>query len=245
MKSSHVLFLGLLAVSASAAASPNPPDAPSPNAPPPGLVTSSSPGVDDISPVEPLPPGVLSSSQHSDEWKIRNALSAAPAAIAEKAAVQDWPPDFKVDHPMGRVLRPGTNGWTCLPDTPGKPQHDPMCADETMMKWMMATMAGRKPNIDRVGLSYMLLGEAGANQNDISAKKPPPGKDWYYVGPHVMIVLPDADKDALRDVNQDISNNTAYVTALKSSSPLWVIPVAKAHERVKAYKPGEAFEQGK
>ncbi len=245
MKSSHVLFLGLLSVSASATASPNPPDAPSPNAPPPGVVIASSRGADDISPVEPLPPGVLTSSQHSEEWKIRNALSAAPDAIAEKATVQDWPPDFTVDHPMGRVLRQGTNGWTCLPDTPGKPQHDPMCADETMMKWMMATLAGRKPNIDRVGLSYMLLGEAGANQNDISAKKPPPGKDWYYVGPHVMIVLPDADKDALRDVDQDISNNTAYVTALKSSSPLWVIPVAKAHERVKAYKPGEAFEQGK
>jgi hypothetical protein len=245
MKRSRVLFLGLLSVSASAAASPNPPDAPSPNAPPSGVVTSSSHGADDISPVGPLPSGVLTSSQHSDEWKIRNALSAGPAVIAEKATVQDWPPDFKADHPMGRVLRQGTNGWTCMPDTPGKPQHDPMCADETMMKWVMATFAGRKPNIDRVGLSYMLLGEAGADQNDVSAKKPPPGKDWYYVGPHVMIVLPDADKDALREVNQDISNNTAYVTALKSSSPLWVIPVAKAHERIKAYTPGEASDQGK
>jgi hypothetical protein len=91
----------------------------------------------------------------------------------------------------------------------------------------------------------MLLGEAGADQNDVSAKKPPPGKDWYYVGPHVMIVLPDADKDALKDINHDIANNAPYVTALKSSSPLWVIPVARAHERIKAYKPGEAFEQEK
>jgi hypothetical protein len=114
-----------------------------------------------------------------------------------------------------------------------------------MMKWMIATFAGRKPNIDRVGVSYMLLGEVGADQNDISARKPPPGKDWYYVGPHVMIVLPDADKDALQDVNHDISNNMAYVTALKSSSPLWVIPVAKAHERIKAYQPGEPSAQSK
>jgi hypothetical protein len=165
--------------------------------------------------------------------------------IAEKATVRDWPTDLKVDNPMGRVLRQGTNGWTCMPDLPGKPQHDPACADETMMKWMMATFAGRKPNIDRVGLSYMLLGEAGADQNDISAKKPPPGKDWYYVGPHVMIVLPDANKDALQDVNHDISNDMAYVTALKSSSPLWVIPVAKAHERIKAFKPGEPSAQSK
>jgi len=57
--------------------------------------------------------------------------------------------------------------------------------------------------------------------------------------------LPDADKAALRDVNRDISKNEPYVTALNSSSPLWVIPVAKPGERVKAYKPGEDHARGK
>ena len=189
---------------------------------------------------DPLPPGVFTSAQQSDEWKIKNALSAAPAVIAEKATVMDWPADFKGDNPHGRILRQGSNGWTCMPDVPGKPQDDPMCADETMMKWMMATFAGKKPNIDRVGLSYMLLGEAGADQNDISAKKPPEGKDWYYVGPHIMIVLPDAAKPALQDINHDISKNEPYVTALRSSSPLWVIPVAKAGERVVVEQPKSA-----
>ena len=42
-----------------------------------------------------------------------------------------------------------------------------------MMKCLMATLAGKKPHIDRVGLSYMLLGEAGAGCN--SSKKPEPG----------------------------------------------------------------------
>jgi hypothetical protein len=42
-----------------------------------------------------------------------------------------------------------------------------------------------------------------------------------------MIVLPDATKPALRDSNHDISKNEPYVTALRSSSPLWVIPIAK------------------
>ena len=64
----------------------------------------------------------------------------------------------------GRVLRKGNNGWTCMPDVPGRPQHDPMCVDETMMQWLMATLAGKKPNIDRVGLSYMLMGEARQGQ---------------------------------------------------------------------------------
>jgi hypothetical protein len=183
---------------------------------------------------DPLPPGILTSSDQSDEWKIKNALSAAPAVIAERAAVMDWPTDPKSG--PGRMLRKGSNGWTCMPDLPGKPAHDPMCADETMMKWLTATFAGRPPNIDRVGMAYMLLGEAGADQNDVSAKTPPKGKDWYYVGPHVMIVLPDADKTALEGINHDISKSEPYVTALNSSSPLLVVPIARPGERVTVQK---------
>ena len=85
---------------------------------------------------------------------------------------------------------------------------------------MQATFAGRKPNFDHVGISYMLQGKAGADQNDISVKTPRKGKDWYYVGPHVMLVLPDKDKPALNYVNRDISTSEPYVTALTSSSPL-------------------------
>ena len=86
----------------------------------------------------PLPPGTFTTSAHSDEWKIANALSAGPASITEHAAVIDGMSN-------GRVLRQGTNGWTCMPDVPGRPQHNPMCMDETMMKWFMATLAGKKP----------------------------------------------------------------------------------------------------
>jgi hypothetical protein len=70
----------------------------------------------------------------------------------------------------GRVLRQGNNGWTCMPDVPGRPQHNPMCVDETMMQWLNATRAGKKPNIDRVGLSYMLMGEARQGQGAAPAK---------------------------------------------------------------------------
>lgn len=166
-------------------------------------------------------------AERSDAWKIENALSAGPGFISDRATVMDWPAAKGQEM---RLLREGTNGWTCMPDMPGKPRHDPMCADETMMKWMMATLEGRPPNIDKVGIAYMLQGEAGADQNDISARTPPAGKDWYYVGPHVMIVLPDACKGALRDQNRDISTGEPYVTALKSSSPLLVVPIAKPDE---------------
>ena len=57
-----------------------------------------------------------------------------------------------------------------------------------------------------------------------------------YVGPHVMIVLPDSAKDALRGINQDLSNNEPYASLLSSAdvaTPIWVIPVAKGGNRFK------------
>ena len=196
-----------------------------------GFVTISSTALaeDLSSATAPLPPGTFTTSAHSDEWKVANALSAGPASITEHAAVVDGMSN-------GRVLRQGTNGWTCMPDVPGRPQHDPMCADETMMKWFMATLAGKKPDIDRVGLSYMLMGEARQGQGAAPAKDPSQVKEWFYVGPHIMVVLPDSAKDALRGINQDLSNNQPYTSLLSSSdvtTPLWVIPVAKGGDRIK------------
>jgi hypothetical protein len=67
---------------------------------------------------------------------------------------------------------------------------------------------------------------------DINAKTPPPGKDWYYVGPHVMLVLPDGDKNALKDIGQDTSSGFPYVRGPDSLSPLLIIPVAKPDEEI-------------
>src|SRR5215475_6640531 len=184
----------------------------------------------------PLPQGTFTTSAHSDQWKVANALSAGPASITEHAAVMDWPANPKDGLSAGKVLRQGSNGWTCMPDTPGRPQHDPMCMDETSMKWLAATMAGKKPNIDHVGLSYMLLGEARQAQGATPAKDPRQVKEWFYVGPHVMVVLPDSAKDALRGINQDMSINQPYTTLLGSAdvaTPLWIIPVAKGGTRIK------------
>ena len=105
-----------------------------------------------------------------------------------------------------------------------------------MMKWLMATLAGKKPDIDRVGLSYMLMGGARQGQGATPAKDPSEVKKWFYVGPHVMVVLPDSAKDALRGINQDLSNNLPYTSLLSSANvatPLWVIPVANCGDRIK------------
>ena len=49
----------------------------------------------------------------SVEWQIWAYSTAAPEFIAEGAAVYDGPPDMG-----GKLLREGTNGWTCLPANP-------------------------------------------------------------------------------------------------------------------------------
>jgi hypothetical protein len=175
-------------------------------------------------------PSALASPDLSDAQKIQNALSAGPKFITDHAAVMDWPSPQDKEHKM-RVLREGSNGWTCMPDRPA-PRHNPMCGDQTTMKWMTAMMEGKKPNLDRIGISYMLQGEAGADVQDISAKTPPPGKDWYYVGPHVMLVLPDNDKDALKYIGQDTSSGMPYVRGPGSPSPLLIIPVANSDEEI-------------
>jgi hypothetical protein len=184
----------------------------------------------------PLPAGTFTTSAHSNEWKIANALSAGPEAITKNATVMDWPSNPHDGMMHGRVLREGNNGWTCMPDIPGRPQHDPMCADETMMKWLMATLAGNKPNIDKVGLAYMLMGEARQGQGAAPAKDPAQVKEWFYIGPHIMIVLPDTSNEALSGINRDLSNNLPYVSFLSASpdgTPIWVVPVAKGGDRIK------------
>jgi len=123
-----------------------------------------------------------------------------------------------------------------MPDVPGRPQHDPMCTEETMVKRLSATLAGKKPAIDRVGLSYMLLGDARQGQSAVPAKEPGQVKEWFYVGPHIMVVLPDSARDALRGINQYLSNNQPYVSLLSSAdvaTPIWVIPLAKGGNRIK------------
>jgi hypothetical protein len=78
----------------------------------------------------------------------------------------------------------------------------------------------------------MLQGEVRADPNDFYAQMPPPGKDWIYEGPHIMVVLPDASKDALRDQNHDTSTGEPFVTDSTSSSPLLVIPITEGDEEI-------------
>ncbi len=82
-------------------------------------------------------------SQSSDE-KIRQAMSAGPAAISKDATILEWP---NKEGAEPSVIRKGTNAWTCFPDWPVSPGLDPMCFDKPSMEWTRAYMKKQAPKI--------------------------------------------------------------------------------------------------
>ena len=163
----------------------------------------------------------------TDPEKIADALRAGPAFITKDATVLDWPPNPGGEY---RVLRKGSNEWTCLPAIPGYP-HDaidaafkaePGCYDPIFLRAMQDSMAGRTPHIDRVGLSYMYLGAW-------KPAKSPSGHE-FHVGPHLMIVGPNQNE--LQGFNRDPTNGMPYVTHLPNHAELlfMVIPIRQWNE---------------
>jgi|SRR5215475_6403490 len=105
------------------------------------------------------------SSQPTREEKIADALRAAPAHIRDSATVVDWD--------MTTVLREGSPDWVCVPTPSGKPQPAPMCGDPTIIQWFKDVTQGKTPTIDRIGISYMLMGEVGADFDHPPAQATP------------------------------------------------------------------------
>ena len=91
----------------------------------------------------------------TDAEKIADALRAGPAFITKDATLLDWP-----SKPGGeyRLLRKGSNEWTCLPAIPGYRHDEPGCFDPIFLHWIQQSLAGRTPHIDRIGISYMYHG---------------------------------------------------------------------------------------
>lgn len=113
--------------------------------------------------------------------KIDRAMEAAPAEIAEEATIK------AVD---GTVLREGSNGWTCLPEA-FEGHGYPMCNDDVWMAVREAMLSQSEPSIERVGISYMLAGDARVNNADPSDTVEDEGEVWVREGPHLMLAVPD------------------------------------------------------
>lgn len=126
---------------------------------------------------------VAASIPHATQQQIREALSAAPPAVAADASVVAS--DGK-GH--ATVLRKGSNGWTCMMAS-GDPEPLPVCYDANGMAWRKAIMAGRAPDPDKPGFSYMLQGGSAWSNTDPNADKLPAGrKDHIHIPPHIMIL---------------------------------------------------------
>lgn len=135
--------------------------------------------------------GAGGSAAAGEKAKVANALSAAPAAVARNAAVMDWPAEEGGEM---RMLRDGSNGFTCIPNDPMTPTNDPQCVNEGGMAWMDAWMMKTKPMLTSPGMAYVLRGCTVASNTDPFAMEPAAGKKWVETGPHVM-VFPTAKLD--------------------------------------------------
>jgi hypothetical protein len=156
----------------------------------------------------------------TDAEKIADALRAGPAFITKDATLLDWPPAPGGEY---RLLRKGSNEWTCLPGPiPGYPHDEPGCFDPTFLRWMQDSVAGRTPHIDRIGISYMYVGMWK------SAKDGPSGHA-FHVGPHLMLIGPHQDE--FQGFNRDFTNGMPYVTHVPNRTELFlVMPVRQWNE---------------
>jgi hypothetical protein len=151
----------------------------------------------------------------SDAEKIASAVQAGPKFVTQSATVLDYP-----TLPTGefRVLRTGT-GWTCLPGFPGTPHDEPGCFDQVFLRFIKDSLAGRTPNVQSVGISYMYGGKWVPNKSHAMGS----GNE-FRVGPHIMII--GLDQKTMQTLNQDGSNDEPYVNNLPGHPELFlVIPI--------------------
>ena len=123
----------------------------------------------------------------SDAQLIASAQRAAPAKVSKDATIIAMDADGKM-----RTLRQGTNGFTCMADSPATPGPDPMCMDKNAFAWAGAWMAHKDPPQGKVGFMYMLEGGTDASNTDPFATKPSATNHWVKTGPHIMVVGADA-----------------------------------------------------
>jgi hypothetical protein len=138
----------------------------------------------------------------SDDAIIKSAMMAAPPAISQKATIIDVSSDGKI-----RVVRKGTNNFTCMADNPASPGPDPMCGDQNAMEWAKAWIEKKEPAPNKVGFLYMLVEGSDASNTDPFAQKPEADNNWVKTGPHVMVVgakgmMEGYPRDAKPDTSQ-------------------------------------------
>jgi hypothetical protein len=135
----------------------------------------------------------------ADEAELQSALSAGPDSLTKHATIMRW---------NGDVLREGTNGWTCLPDRPDNGGNDPWCVDESWSRFLGALRDNKTPDYDKIGIGYMLAGDAPVSNNTPGGKK----EDGNWVeglGAHIMLLVPD--QGMIDNISTDPNNGGPWI----------------------------------
>jgi hypothetical protein len=130
------------------------------------------------------PPAAQSAKpEETQAEKIKRALSAGPATITDDATVAE------IDSEGGmRVLRQGTNDFTCMPGDPDGISRPAMCADKVAMQWNSDFEHHKTtPSTTVPGIEYMLAGATQRSDSDPFDTTSPP----IAIGPHWMILWPN------------------------------------------------------
>ena len=144
---------------------------------------------------------LLSAPAQAQDDAIESAMSAAPASISAEARILAW--DFN-------ELRPGENGWTCLPDRPDTPGNDPWCVTEAWMNFLNAYVSNTEPSYTEIGFAYMLMGDTPVSNRDPYETEPTDPEDWVTeLGPHLMMVIPDSSM--LDNISTDHLNGGPWI----------------------------------
>jgi hypothetical protein len=127
----------------------------------------------------------------------------------------------------GQARPAATYGFSGLEPTGGpvfrvflKAAHDePGCFDQVFLQFMKDSIAGRTPNVQSIGVSYMYGGFWVPNKSHAMGS----GNE-FHVGPHIMIL--GLDQKMMQTLNHDGSNGEPYVNHLPGRSELYlVIPI--------------------
>ncbi len=124
----------------------------------------------------------MAQAEKGEKQLIAEAESAGPESVTKDATIKTSD---------GKVLRQGTNGWTCYP---GSAAIGPMCNRAQWDALLAAVQKREAIDVKEFSLSYMLAGEGdaiGVSNTDPFVTEPTDTKDWVKEGPHLMILVPD------------------------------------------------------
>ena len=146
---------------------------------------------------------------NSDEWQIKAYTSAAPAFIGDHATVIS---------DSGKVLREGTNGWTCrnlvpMPEGgfPDAHASAAACSDRNAVAWVEAYIADTTPKLESDGWIWMKHGDLGVDNFKpyTDGQKDAGHKHYIESGAHMMLM--PKDPSSLDGQTTDYTIGAPYV----------------------------------